>query len=60
MSENEAEALGLVSTHAYALLDVREVRGLRLMQVKNPWSHKRWTGNTSNNDFLPCFLSGFF
>ncbi|KAJ3344053.1 calpain 7 [Gonapodya sp. JEL0774] len=31
LKEEEAETLGLVPTHAYAVLD-----------VKNPWSHKRW------------------
>ncbi|TPX33127.1 hypothetical protein SmJEL517_g03958 [Synchytrium microbalum] len=50
MSESEAETLGLVPTHAYALLDLREIGGLRLMQVKNPWSHKRWKGPFSHLD----------
>lgn len=33
MSEEEANEVGLVPTHAYAVLDVREVYGLRLLQV---------------------------
>ncbi|KAJ3089163.1 calpain 7 [Quaeritorhiza haematococci] len=45
MTDEEADALGLVPTHAYAVLDVREVTGLRLMQVKNPWNHQRWKEN---------------
>lgn len=47
MEEDEAEALGLVPTHAYAVLDIREVGGTRLLLVKNPWAHKRWTGKYS-------------
>ncbi|KAL1918488.1 uncharacterized protein VTP21DRAFT_3148 [Calcarisporiella thermophila] len=50
MAAEEAEELGLVPTHAYAVLDVREVNGKRLLQVKNPWSHKRWTGAYSHLD----------
>lgn len=33
IEEDEAERLGLVPSHAYAVLDVREVRGTRLLQV---------------------------
>ena len=50
MAENVAEHVGLVPTHAYAVLDVREVEGKRLLQVKNPWSHRRWKGAFSPQD----------
>ncbi|KAG0229724.1 calpain 7 [Mortierella sp. GBA43] len=50
MDEESAEEKGLVPTHAYAVLDMREVEGLRLMQVKNPWSRKRWKGKFSHLD----------
>ncbi|KAJ8024532.1 Calpain-7 [Holothuria leucospilota] len=50
MSDADAERAGLVSTHAYAMLDIREIRGKRLMQLKNPWSHMRWKGNFSEFD----------
>ncbi|KAF9152216.1 calpain 7, partial [Actinomortierella ambigua] len=50
LSEEDADRLGLVPTHAYAVLDLKEIRGLRLMQVKNPWSHKRWKGPYSHLD----------
>ncbi|KAI7823236.1 hypothetical protein BC939DRAFT_503395 [Gamsiella multidivaricata] len=50
MPDEEADRLGLVPTHAYAVLDLKEVQGLRLLQVKNPWSHKRWKGPFSHLD----------
>jgi len=50
MSDAEAERTGLVSSHAYALLDIREVKGVRLLMLKNPWSHVRWRGNYSELD----------
>ncbi len=33
MTEDEEERFGLVETHAYAVLDVREISGLKLLQV---------------------------
>lgn len=50
LSEIEAERAGLVPTHAYAMLDVREVKGKQLFLLKNPWSHLRWKGNFSERD----------
>ena len=50
MDDEMAEEKGLVPTHAYAVLDIREVNGLRLLQVKNPWSRKRWKGRFSHLD----------
>ena len=50
MSEAEADRAGLVPTHAYAMLDIREINGVRLFLLKNPWSHLRWRGNYSELD----------
>eukprot|EP00752_Nemacystus_decipiens_P002304 g2180.t1 len=50
IEKDEAERLGLVPSHAYAVLDVREINGTRLLQVKNPWSRKRWRGPYSVED----------
>jgi calpain-7 len=70
LSDVEAERTGLVSTHAYAVLDMREIevscqrnsngsnlnylnfQGVRLLQLKNPWSHVRWRGNYSELDVV--------
>ncbi|KAL4222516.1 calpain 7 [Mactra antiquata] len=50
ISEMEAERAGLVPTHAYAMLDIREVKGKRLFMLKNPWNHLRWKGRFCEND----------
>ena len=50
LSDSEAERTGLVATHAYALMDVKFVNGVRLLKLKNPWSHLRWKGNYSELD----------
>ncbi|KAJ2556937.1 cysteine protease [Coemansia sp. RSA 1933] len=50
MGSDVAGALGLVPSHAYAVLDLREVCGFRLLKVKNPWSMMRWTGKFSHLD----------
>ncbi|CAH1789739.1 unnamed protein product [Owenia fusiformis] len=50
LTEVEADRAGLVPTHAYAMLDVREVKGQKLFMLKNPWSHLRWKGNFSEHD----------
>ena len=50
MSKDQEERSGLVSTHAYAVLDIRKFKNQRLFQLKNPWSHLRWKGNYSEYD----------
>ncbi|KAI9314987.1 hypothetical protein BX666DRAFT_1965459, partial [Dichotomocladium elegans] len=50
MSDNDADQLGLVPTHAYAVIEIKATNGKRFMQVKNPWSHKRWRGPYSHLD----------
>lgn len=46
----EEEKIGLVKTHAYAVLQVREACGEKLLQLKNPWSKVRWKGAFSVHD----------
>ncbi|XP_053323276.1 calpain-7 [Spea bombifrons] len=50
MSEEEGEKWGLVPTHAYAVLDIREYKTHRFLQLKNPWSHLRWKGRFCEKD----------
>ncbi|XP_014222841.1 calpain-7-like [Trichogramma pretiosum] len=50
LSDSDADRTGLVPTHAYAVLDVRKIEGVRLLLLKNPWSHLRWRGNYSELD----------
>ena len=44
LSSAEADRIGLVTGHAYAVLDAKEVHGYKLLLVKNPWAHVRWKG----------------
>ena len=41
------EKSGLVPTHAYALLDLRQVGNLRFVKLKNPWAERSWKGKYS-------------
>ncbi|CAB3367395.1 Hypothetical predicted protein [Cloeon dipterum] len=50
LNQADADRAGLVPTHAYAVLDIREVKGVKLLKLKNPWSHLRWRGNYSELD----------
>ena len=37
-----AEAMGLLTEHAYSVLQVRVVEGTRLLQLRNPWGKLEW------------------
>ncbi|KAI9348162.1 hypothetical protein BDR26DRAFT_854076 [Obelidium mucronatum] len=50
MPETIAVGIGLVPTHAYAVLNVCEVLGQKMIQLKNPWNHRRWNGKFSHLD----------
>jgi len=42
--------LGIVEGHAYAVLDVEEIDGVRLIQLRNPWGDSEWSGEWSDYD----------
>jgi hypothetical protein len=44
----EERRQGIVSQHAYAVLDVYEGHGQRLVKIRNPWGRKEWTGPWSD------------
>ncbi|CAF1146025.1 unnamed protein product [Rotaria sordida] len=50
ITKEEEERSGLVSSHAYALLDMRKIGVHKLIMLKNPWSHLEWKGNFSDFD----------
>lgn len=44
----EERRAGIVSQHAYSILDVYEGYGQRLVKIRNPWGRKEWTGPWSD------------
>ena len=51
-SEENTSALGIVQSHAYSLLDLKEVDGHKLLQLRNPWGRKEWQGDWADNSPL--------
>ena len=53
--EVESE-LGIISGHAYSLIDLYEFQHkgerLQLCKLRNPWGHKEWTGDWSDESDL--------
>ena len=50
LSDEEEDRTGLAGQHAYAVLEVVEACGRKLVKVKNPWCHMRWKGDFSPSD----------
>jgi len=52
----DSKPTGLIQNHAYAILDIVEVRDLeapdktrRLLLIRNPWANSEWNGAWSSN-----------
>lgn len=41
---------GILFNHAYGVLDVRDVDGLTLIRIRNPWGHGEWSGKFADED----------
>ncbi|KAL9119920.1 MAG: hypothetical protein Q9187_003520 [Circinaria calcarea] len=39
---------GVVSMHAYSIMEAREVKGKRLLRIRNPWGKTEWQGAWSD------------
>jgi hypothetical protein len=39
---------GVVAMHAYSIMEAREVRGERLLRLRNPWGKTEWQGDWSD------------
>ncbi|KIX09956.1 uncharacterized protein Z518_01037 [Rhinocladiella mackenziei CBS 650.93] len=44
----EERRAGIISQHAYAVLETYEGHGQRLVKIRNPWGRKEWTGAWSD------------
>ena len=44
-SDSDVSDLGIVFGHAYSILDVAEIDGVKLVQLRNPWGNEtEWKG----------------
>ncbi len=41
---------GIINNHAYGIMDIRDIDGLQLIRIRNPWGHSEWTGRFADED----------
>ena len=41
---------GLIAGHAYSIIQVKEYKGHRLLNIRNPWGQTEWNGAWGDND----------
>ena len=46
----EMASEGIWNNHAYGILDVREIKGLKLVRIRNPWGEGEWKGAFADED----------
>lgn len=51
-SDENISELGIVHSHAYSILDVQAVEGFKLIHLRNPWAHREWQGDWSDDSPL--------
>eukprot|EP01098_Paradermamoeba_levis_P006598 TRINITY_DN2744_c0_g1_i1.p1 TRINITY_DN2744_c0_g1~~TRINITY_DN2744_c0_g1_i1.p1 ORF type:complete len:348 (+),score=98.62 TRINITY_DN2744_c0_g1_i1:53-1096(+) len=53
--------LGILTNHAYSIIDCQEIKGNKLMRIRNPWGSKEWSGRWSDGsaEWTPELLKHF-
>jgi hypothetical protein len=41
---------GIWNNHAYGIMDIRDIKGLRLIRIRNPWGEGEWKGTFGDED----------